>query len=106
MIYHMKDLRSLGIGHLVDKARVKHAAFDEFFATADSYFHYSNYILFELSKSATALCLLFIIVDSRGSIAILLLVALNKPGRHSYPGFKAHGKIFEGVIERYCGVPP
>ena len=101
----MKDLRSPGIGHLVDKARVKHAAFDEFFSTADSYFHYSNYILFEVSKSATALCLLLLFIHSSGSITAVLLITPN-PRPRSYPGFKDEVKIFEGVIERYCGVPP
>ncbi len=101
----MKALRSPGIGHFVDKARIRHTSFDEFISTADSYFHYSNYILFEVSRSATALCILLLFIHSSGSVTAKLLIYLNF-GRRSFPGFKDVVKIFEGVIERYCGVPP
>ncbi|MEO6693636.1 MAG: hypothetical protein ABIY50_05155 [Ignavibacteria bacterium] len=97
---------SHGIGYFVEKARNNNFVLDEFISTADSYFHYSNYIIFEISKGEPVHCLLFIIIDSSGTIAGLLLIALNKSGRRSYPGFKENAKIFEGVIERYCGVPP
>jgi len=101
----MKALQSTGLGYLVDKARIKHSSFDELISISDSYFHYSNYILFELSRSVTALSFLLLFTHSNGSVAAVLLIAL-KPVLRSYPGFKDNVKIFEGVIERYCGVPP
>ncbi len=102
----MKHIRAHGIGYFVDRLRVHNYAFDEFLSNADSYFHYSNQILFEINRSATALFLLLLITDSDGSIVSLLIISLNKPRHIQYPGFKDNVKIFEGVIERYCGVPP
>ncbi|MDQ3019320.1 MAG: hypothetical protein M3R36_01935 [Bacteroidota bacterium] len=102
----MKEVRNHGIGFFVDKARVNHNAFDEFVTSADSYFHYSNNILFELNRSVTALCLLMFIIDRTGSIIQVLIIPLKETQYHQYPGFKDNAKIFEGVIERYCGVPP
>jgi len=102
----MKAVRSHGIGFFVDKARVNHATFDQFVTTTDSYFHYSNNILFELTRSATALCLLLFIIDSTGAIIRVLIIPINKTQYHRNAGFKDNAKIFEGVIERYCGVPP
>lgn len=101
----MKDMRTHSIGNLIDKFRIQHNAFDEFVSNADSYFHYSNQILFEIT-SATALCFLLLIFDSNGSVVGLLIISINKPRCDQYPGFKENVKIFEGVIELYCGVPP
>lgn len=102
----MKDIRTHGIGYFVDRLRNHHSAVDEFVSNADSYFHYSNQIIFEINRSVTVLCLLLLIIDSKGSIVSLLIISLNKPRYNQYPGFKDNVKIFEGVIERYCGVPP
>ncbi|MEO8665449.1 MAG: hypothetical protein ABI462_08120 [Ignavibacteria bacterium] len=102
----MKAIRTHGIGYFVDKARLNHNSFDEFVSNSDSYFHYSNQILFEITKSTTALCLLLLILDRSGSVVGLLIISLILLRYNQYPGFKDNAKIFEGVIDRYCGVPP
>jgi len=101
----IKDMRTNSIGYFIDKVRIQHQPFDELVSNTDSYFHYSNQILFEIN-CATALCFLLLIIDSKGSIVGLLIISINKPRYNQYPGFKENVKIFEGVIERYCGVPP
>ncbi|MBK8553173.1 MAG: hypothetical protein IPL53_19790 [Ignavibacteria bacterium] len=98
--------KSYGIGYYVNKGRNNITILDEFFTTADSYLHYSNNILFEINRSSTALLILMIITDSSGCIVKLLLLISEKSRRIKNIPLVYRGKIFDGIIERYCGVPP
>ena len=102
----MKCLTSHGIGYFVEKMKSNNILFNEFVSNADSYFHYSNQILFEISGNSGAMFLLFLIVDSTGTVTEFLLIFLFKPAYLFYHEFKDNAKIFDGVIDRYCGVPP
>ena len=80
---------------------------NEMVNTADVYLHYSNYVLFEINNTSSIVYLLILQISGSGKITgfILLILAGSKPAI-LYGDFIDTGKIFDGVIERYCGVPP
>ena len=79
----------------------------ELITGADSYLHYSNQILFEINRSETAALLVILIFFNNVSAQCVIAVVFydDKP-RIFYAEFKECTKSFDGVIERYCGVPP
>ncbi|MBK8550750.1 MAG: hypothetical protein IPL53_06685 [Ignavibacteria bacterium] len=83
----------------------------ELITNADSYLHYSNQLLFEINRSETAALLVIMIFFNNASAQHVMAIVLSqyenedKP-RIFYAEFKEFTKSFDGVIERYCGVPP
>ncbi|MEO8447358.1 MAG: hypothetical protein ABI528_07680, partial [bacterium] len=80
---------------------------EETIKTADNYLHYSNGILFYIEGVLTAVNLIFI-TSARlvQSIPVMLILLSDEENCFIYFCFTSHAKSFEGVIERYCGVPP
>lgn len=81
---------------------------EQFITNADAYLHYSNNILFEINRIETTAILLILIYSNNSSLLRrLLLTAMNAEKIHiRYSEFKPVINAFDGVIERYCGVPP
>ncbi|MBK8550876.1 MAG: hypothetical protein IPL53_07355 [Ignavibacteria bacterium] len=74
---------------------------------ADDYLHYSNDIIFGLENRLQAASLILLIRGNMKTIALILLVLLiRRKLNPDYPELVSRGRTFDGMIERYCGVPP
>ena len=94
-------------GFLKKEFNKRKPVINEMVNTADAYLHYSNNVLFEINNTSSIVYLLILQVSGSGKITgfILLILSGSKPAI-LYGDFIDTGKIFDGVIERYCGVPP
>ncbi|MBK8984307.1 MAG: hypothetical protein IPM38_18805 [Ignavibacteria bacterium] len=75
----------------------------------DSYLHYSNLIIIEAGRDLPAVNLLSIKFFSGGELKLIIIIAVtyhnHKPAVY-FAVLSETVSAFEGVIERYCGVPP
>ncbi|MBK8550974.1 MAG: hypothetical protein IPL53_07915 [Ignavibacteria bacterium] len=79
----------------------------ELIKNADAYLHYSNDILFNIANTSSIVFLILLKLSSSIFATWVLTFILHNPGvKIHYDGSVTTGKIFDGVIERYCGVPP
>ncbi|MBK9334261.1 MAG: hypothetical protein IPM96_18090 [Ignavibacteria bacterium] len=76
---------------------------------ADSYLHYSNLIMIEAGRDLPAVNLLSIKSFTGGGLKLIIIIAVtlhnHKPAVY-FAVLSETVSAFEGVIERYCGVPP
>ena len=80
---------------------------NELIKNADAYLHYSNDILFNIANTSSIVFLILLKLSSSIFATWILTFILHNPGvKIHYDGSVTTGKIFDGVIERYCGVPP
>lgn len=79
---------------------------EQFILNADAYLHYSNAILFEISRIETAVFLLIISISANCRRLFIILLRLHTSKRAYVRESEFAEGAFEGVIERYCGVPP
>lgn len=79
----------------------------EIITSTDSYLHYSNQILFDIngSRSMALVLILNFFNNISAQISVAVIFFDRKP-RIYYAEIKEFTKTFDGVIERYCGVPP
>ncbi|MEO8447705.1 MAG: hypothetical protein ABI528_09435 [bacterium] len=79
----------------------------EFYENADSYLHYSNKIVFNSTGIIPAASLISIKFFSTVTEQLLLLLILQiNRTTTTFINCDIIPNAFEGVIERYCGVPP
>lgn len=80
---------------------------NELIKNADAYLHYSNDILFNTSNTSSIVYLILLKLSSSIFVTWVLTYILHSPGVSiHYDRTVTTGMIFDGVIERYCGVPP
>ncbi len=76
---------------------------------ADSYLHYSNLIMIEAGRDLPAINLISIKFFTGGGLKLIIIKAVtlhnHKPAVY-FAVLSETVSAFEGVIERYCGVPP
>ena len=74
---------------------------------ADSYLHYSNQILFDINRSRSfALMLIINFFNNISALTAVSVILYETKPRIYYADIKEFTKFYDGVIERYCGVPP
>jgi hypothetical protein len=82
----------------------------EFIIKADEYLHYANGMLFFICNTSSIVS--FIVMRQNndrsipGSSILLIIFHLNKSKPVYFIIRAENANVFEGVIERYCGVPP
>jgi len=80
---------------------------NEFMTNADAYLHFSNNVLFEINNTSQFVSLIVLNVNSNGTVTGVMLIIIK--GIRSiifYSNFIVSVRVFDGVIDRYCGVPP
>ena len=90
----------------VRKRRIKES-FERIYVNADSYMHYSNNVIFEITQTGSYAEIIIITFACKKVISVVILM-LHSYRKHPliYAFYKESLKSFDGVIERYCGVPP
>ena len=85
----------------------KSPEFDKIITNADEYLHYANEILFFASNSSVTLNLIFFRIGSNGQLTGIIIIIFKNADKPVFFICRIeNAKIFDGVIERYCGVPP
>ncbi|HMQ69844.1 MAG TPA: hypothetical protein PKC58_12745, partial [Ignavibacteria bacterium] len=76
--------------------------------TADAYLHYANGLMFYIGNDDPAAGFIIFRFNSDGVITgfILVLTLINKQSFLFLRIRSENANVFDGVIERYCGVPP
>ena len=97
--------------HIVTKRNLHNPEIKKFINDADEYLHYANGIMFFICNFRNASEIISIrIYNAADRLRVLLIIcdkAKASARRTYYFIFKAErANAFEGVIERYCGVPP
>jgi len=106
----VKRKRSSVKNHGIFRTNIHSPELKEFIVTADEYLHYANGMLFFICNTSSIES--FIVMrpnnDRRipGSSILIIIFHLNKSKPVYFIIRAENANVFEGVIERYCGVPP
>jgi hypothetical protein len=106
----VKRKRSSVKNHGIFRTNILSPELKEFIVTADEYLHYANGMLFFICNTSSIVS--FIVMrpnnDRRipGSSILIIIFHLNKSKPVYFIIRAENANVFEGVIERYCGVPP
>jgi hypothetical protein len=106
----VKRKRSSVKNHGIFRTNILSPELNEFIVTADEYLHYANGMLFFICNTSSIVS--FIVMrpnnDRRipGSSILIIIFHLNKSKPVYFIIRAENANVFEGVIERYCGVPP
>jgi hypothetical protein len=106
----VKRKRSSVKNHGIFRTNILSPELNEFIVTADEYLHYANGMLFFICNTSSIES--FIVMrpnnDRRipGSSILIIIFHLNKSKPVYFIIRAENANVFEGVIERYCGVPP
>ena len=85
----------------------KSPEFNEIISNADEYLHYANEILFCVSNTSVTLNLILFRISSSGHLTGIIIIIFKNADKPVFFICRIeNAKIFDGVIERYCGVPP
>jgi septal ring factor EnvC (AmiA/AmiB activator) len=79
----------------------------EIYQNADMYLHYSNYIVIYASNSLPVINIILVKLTGTGVTGkMILIIFSDSDSVIFYLNFNEAIQTFDGVIERYCGVPP
>ncbi|MGB4852984.1 MAG: hypothetical protein WBQ38_11785 [Ignavibacteria bacterium] len=85
----------------------KSPEFNEIISNADEYLHYANEILFCVSNTSVTLNLILFRISSSGHLTGIIIIIFKNADKPVFFICRIENAIiFDGVIERYCGVPP
>ncbi len=79
----------------------------EIISNTDEYLHYANEILYYISNTSETSKLILFRINSSGQLTGIIIIIFNNADKPVFFICRIeNAKIFDGVIERYCGVPP
>jgi septal ring factor EnvC (AmiA/AmiB activator) len=79
----------------------------EIYQNADMYLHYSNYIVIYASNSLPVINIILVKLTGTGVTGkMIMIIFSDSDSVIFYLNFNEAIQTFDGVIERYCGVPP
>ncbi|MCB0728953.1 MAG: hypothetical protein KDD00_15920 [Ignavibacteriae bacterium] len=112
LILILKSLKEINIkekNRKISKTGLKDPEIKQFIADADAYLHYANGIMFFICNFRNASEVIAIRICTAADMirALLIIFETASARRKFYFKLKAErANAFDGVIERYCGVPP
>jgi hypothetical protein len=101
------NVKSHGADKRKKRIKFRRSIVKEIYQNADMYLHYSNYIVIYASNSLPVINIILVKLTGTGVTGkmILIIFSAGDPVIF-YLNFNEAIDSFDGVIERYCGVPP
>ena len=101
------NVKSHGADKRKKRIKFRRSIVKEIYQNADMYLHYSNYIVIYASNSLPVINIILVKLTGTGVTGKMILIIFSDGDPVIfYLNFNEAIDSFDGVIERYCGVPP